>query len=264
MSKKNHKPLVFDNLTTSYSYSIYHDFIESYLPSGFLNINEEDPLMQKLGELMTENNQMLIIMDLTKIEIIYTSKQSMEMLGVDPATNTPLEMLNRVHPDDLERFGMGRSKLLDLDKDLLLAHKGSALLSTNIRMQKPDQSYADHLFQCYMFFSPTPHEAVYYMQVNTNIDAYPIKKDSFHYYVGNDISLFRFPDEELLSYGHHLTAREFEILKLVATGLTSSEVAENLFLSLHTVNTHRRNILEKYKKNHISDVIFELMSQGLL
>lgn len=38
----------------------------------------------------------------------------------------------------------------------------------------------------------------------------------------------------------------------------------NLFLSLHTVNTHRRNILEKYKKTHISDVIFELMAQGLL
>ena len=153
---------------------------------------------------------------------------------------------------------------MNIDKDLLLSHKGSALLSTNIRMQKPDQSYANHLFQCYMFYSPTPHKAVYYIQVNTNIDAYPIKKDSFHYYVGNDISLFRFPDEELLSYGHHLTTREFEILKLVATGLTSSEVAENLFLSVHTVNTHRRNILGKYKKKHISDVVFELMAQGLL
>lgn len=91
-----------------------------------------------------------------------------------------------------------------------------------------------------------------------------MKKDSFHYYVGNDISLFKFPDENLLLHGHLLTAREFEVLKQVASGLTSSEVAKNLFLSLHTVNTHRRNILEKYKKAHISDVIFELMSQGLL
>lgn len=60
--------------------------------------------------------------------------------------------------------------------------------------------------------------------------------------------MFKFPDEDLLNYGHHLKNREFEVLKLVATGLTSSEIAKNLFLSLHTVNTHRRNILEKYKK----------------
>lgn len=264
MATKKHNFTVFDNMTTSYNYSIYHDFIESYLPTGFLDINEQDPLMQSLGKMMAENDQMLIIMDLTEIKIVYTSIRSMEMLGIDAATNTPLEMLNRVHPDDLERFGMGRSKLLNIDKDLLLSHKGSALLSTNIRMQKPDKSYADHLFQIYMFYSPTPHKAVYAVQVNTNIDYCPLKNDNFHYYVGNDISLFRFPDEELLSHGHDLTAREFEILKLVATGLTSSEIAKKLFLSLHTVNTHRRNILEKYKKNHISDVIFDFMQQGLL
>lgn len=264
MSKKNNKFSALSTVISPYNYSIYHDFIESYLPSGFLNINEEDPLMKALGKVMTENDQMLIIMDLTKVTMLYTSMQSMKMLGVDPDNNTPLEMLNRVHPDDLERFGMGRAKLMNLDKDLLLSHKGSALLSTSIRMRKPDQSYANHLFQCYLFYSPLPHKSVYYLQVNTNIDCYQIKKGTFHYYVGNDISLFRFPDEELLNYGHHLTAREFEILKLVAKGLASSEIAKKLFLSLNTVNTHRRNILEKYKKGNISDVIFELMSQGIL
>jgi len=264
MSKKNNKFTALSTLTSPYNYSIFHDFIESYLPSGFLNINEEDPVMKALEKVMTENDQMLIVMDLTEVKMLYTSKQSIKMLGVDPDNNTPLEMLNRVHPDDLERFGMGRAKLMNLDKDLLLSHKGSALLSTNIRMRKPDQSYVNHLFQCYMFYSPFPHKSVYYVQVNTNIDCYPIKKGSFHYYVGNDISLFRFPDAELLNYGHDLTSREFEILKLVAQGLTSSEIARNLFLSLNTVNTHRRNILEKYKKPHISDVVFDLMSQGLL
>ena len=32
-----------------YSYNIYFDFIESYLPSGFLNINADDPIMQQTG-----------------------------------------------------------------------------------------------------------------------------------------------------------------------------------------------------------------------
>jgi len=42
-----------------------------------------------------------------------------------------------------------------------------------------------------------------------------------------------------------LTRREFEILKLIAEGLTSKEIAEKLFLSLSTVNSHRMNMMKK-------------------
>lgn len=264
MSKKSHKQAAVQSSLNPYSYAIFHDFIESYLPSGFQNINDSDPIMQLLNGLMDENDQMLIAMDLTATKIIFTSRQSLKMLGVDPAANTTGEMLSRVHPDDLERFGRGRAKLMSLDKDLLLAHQGSALLSTDIRMRRPDQQYSNLLFQCYMFYSTLPHESVYYIQVNTNIDWCKMKKDTQHYYVGNDISLFRFPDEDLLEMGHHFTCREMEILKLISSGLNSDEIAEKLFISVHTVNTHRSNILQKANKHHISEAIFELMTQGLI
>ena len=42
-----------------------------------------------------------------------------------------------------------------------------------------------------------------------------------------------------------LSAREITILKHVATGLTNKQIAEKLFLSLHTVTTHRKNIGNK-------------------
>lgn len=42
-----------------------------------------------------------------------------------------------------------------------------------------------------------------------------------------------------------LTAREIEIVKCIAMGLASKEIADKLFLSVHTVNTHRRNICSK-------------------
>ena len=124
-------------LKIPYSYNIYHDFIESYLPSGFLNIDSQDPIICKLESLMEENDQMLIVMDLTQLTIIYTSKRSMDMLGIEPETNDPLKMMSKVHPEDLHRFGLGRSKLMDLDKNLYIAHKGAALLSTDIRMLRP-------------------------------------------------------------------------------------------------------------------------------
>ncbi|MDR2824403.1 MAG: LuxR C-terminal-related transcriptional regulator, partial [Prevotellaceae bacterium] len=42
-----------------------------------------------------------------------------------------------------------------------------------------------------------------------------------------------------------ISTREKEIITLVAKGLTNKEIADKLFLSLHTVITHRRNIARK-------------------
>lgn len=42
-----------------------------------------------------------------------------------------------------------------------------------------------------------------------------------------------------------LTSREREILQLIAEGLTTKEIADHVFLSIKTVETHRRNIMEK-------------------
>lgn len=42
-----------------------------------------------------------------------------------------------------------------------------------------------------------------------------------------------------------LSEREFEIIQLLSTGLSSEEIAGKMFLSRHTIDTHRRNILSK-------------------
>lgn len=42
-----------------------------------------------------------------------------------------------------------------------------------------------------------------------------------------------------------LTSRELEVLKLIAAGYSSKKMAEALFVSIHTINTHRKNILRK-------------------
>ncbi len=42
-----------------------------------------------------------------------------------------------------------------------------------------------------------------------------------------------------------LSQREITILKMIVTGLTHQEIADKLFLSVHTVNTHRKNINKK-------------------
>ena len=42
-----------------------------------------------------------------------------------------------------------------------------------------------------------------------------------------------------------LSDREIEIIQAIADGLSSGEIARKLFISVHTVKTHRKNILKK-------------------
>ena len=51
--------------------------------------------------------------------------------------------------------------------------------------------------------------------------------------------------EEMSAENDSLSSREKEILVLVVQGMTNKEIAEKLFLSTHTVITHRRNIVRK-------------------
>ena len=52
-----------------------------------------------------------------------------------------------------------------------------------------------------------------------------------------------------------LTRREKEVLELIAEGMTNAEVAEKLFISVTTVDTHRKNLLAKFEAKNIAALI---------
>ena len=52
-----------------------------------------------------------------------------------------------------------------------------------------------------------------------------------------------------------LTAREIEIIRLIADGMTNHEIAKRLFLSIVTVDTHRKNMLAKLQLKNTASLI---------
>lgn len=52
-----------------------------------------------------------------------------------------------------------------------------------------------------------------------------------------------------------LTKREQQILKFIAEGITSSQIADMLFISIITVETHRRNLLQKFKAKNMIELV---------
>ncbi|MBG8555230.1 response regulator [Hymenobacter guriensis] len=61
-----------------------------------------------------------------------------------------------------------------------------------------------------------------------------------------------------------LSARELEILELIGEGLTSGEIADQLFTSKRTVETHRLNILDKLQVKNTAALIKYAVRQGLI
>jgi DNA-binding NarL/FixJ family response regulator len=61
-----------------------------------------------------------------------------------------------------------------------------------------------------------------------------------------------------------LTKREKEILKLIAEGFSSQEIADKLFISLRTVETHRLNINQKLNVKNTAGLVKEAIKRGLI
>ena len=61
-----------------------------------------------------------------------------------------------------------------------------------------------------------------------------------------------------------VTRREKEILNLIADGLTNNEIAIKLFLSVTTVDTHRKNLLAKFEAKNMASLIKMAMQMGMI
>jgi len=52
-----------------------------------------------------------------------------------------------------------------------------------------------------------------------------------------------------------ITRREKEVLEFIASGLTNNEIAKKLFISVSTVDSHRKNILVKFEAKNIASLV---------
>lgn len=250
------------NMQVSKEYSLLFQFIDKYLPVGFEEVNSEDPLLLEVDELMTRNRQYFYIADMVGWNILYASNSVRMLLGVAPSEFNPAFQFSITHPDDIQRHTVARSKMIQLSSELYAQENNYFLLSSNLRYKSANSNYINFLNQCYAFTRPLPKSGSYCLFVNTDIDWYGTIKHGNHYYLGKDLSYFRLPDKELILTGCIFSNREFEIVQLIRKGMESRAIAEKLFISSHTVDTHRRNILKKTNFSSTSELIINLQESG--
>ena len=75
----------------------------------------------------------------------------------------------------------------------------------------------------------------------------------------NDIDFESFSCEPVI-----LSIRENEIIILISEGLTNGQIAEQLFLSNHTINTHRKNIMAKLGVKNTAGIVMYAVKTNLI
>jgi DNA-binding NarL/FixJ family response regulator len=61
-----------------------------------------------------------------------------------------------------------------------------------------------------------------------------------------------------------LSRREIEIVERICRGQTANEIASGLFLSVHTVNTHRKNIFRKVGVRSNAELVYHAISTSMV
>lgn len=73
----------------------------------------------------------------------------------------------------------------------------------------------------------------------------------------------KIPNEKTLA-ALNITPREYEVLQLIANGLSNQEIAGQLFLSLNTIKTHTSNLFSKLDVQRRTQAIQKAKELGLL
>jgi DNA-binding NarL/FixJ family response regulator len=84
-------------------------------------------------------------------------------------------------------------------------------------------------------------------------------------YYSNELMELLFDVGEKKNQGEdngHLTGSELEIVRLIAEGLTTKEIAARKFISFHTVITHRKNIFRKLGVSSVSELLMYAIKSG--
>lgn len=72
------------------------------------------------------------------------------------------------------------------------------------------------------------------------------------------------PNTDNLSSREQPSEREIDILKAMAEGYTSKEIAERLFISENTVEAHRKSLFYKLGARNVANLIYKAIERGYI
>ena len=207
------------------------------------------------------------IIDFFDMSLSHISPSIYEMHDFNPETLTFNDVLGAIHPEDIEFVVKAENFLTkffmeNVSRDKLLRYK----ISYCHRARLKNGEYALFNHQALMLTMDDNGGYGKSLNIHTRID----HLSNFNTYKISLIGLHGEPSFMNMSLDGNMdqvteySKREVDILKLVANGFSNNEIADKLFISVNTVQKHRKNILAKSNVKNTVELIKNCVLQGII
>lgn len=220
----------------------------------------------------SENRALYLVSCFNRPEIIYLSKEFETITGYSCGyyINRGIEFwFSIIHPADVQAVA---NVITKAQYEMTVTEQAPATpLVLEYRIKKADGSWAwiremksivsyregkkDHILGC--FINITAEKEMEHEVIQDILE----KESSINHLLEVAAS---YKDAISTNATVEITGREKEVLSLIASGLSTKEIADRLFISINTVETHRRHLLEKFNVKNSTELIKEAYQQYLL
>ena len=192
--------------------------------------------MEKITIVLADDHD--ILMD--GIESILNDSAHLQVVGKASSANAAEDLVQKLQPDLLlTDISMGEVSGLSLTKNIMQKFPQTKIIVLSMH---DDMQHVSSLLEAgalgYLLKNvkqPELFEAIEHVMAGRQYTQQMLA-----------VSYTRFNQQKKEGRKNsQLTPREIEIIKLIANEMTSAEISRELFLSEHTVETHRKNIIRK-------------------
>ncbi len=205
--------------------------------------------------------QCLYIMNFQKQEIVF-QKGIKEVLGYEPHEFTFDLALNYYHPEDQDMLNRLLKATIAFSRENNVNENVGYYISSRIKHK--DNSYRMILRQSNIYEVDGEGNMISNLSLLTDISFLNLSKQVQWEFKAPGLDSKKFRKYIMKEYTNFFSVRELEILKLLKDGSTSENVAKKLNISKHTVDGHRRKMLEKSNCSNTIELINFGKMNGLI
>lgn len=202
-------------------------------------------------------NQYLYFINFTTSEVPFY-KNLDKVLGYTEKIDLPL-LMKIVHPDDIQMVSKVSQATLAYLMKTKIKDKFAINLTIANRMRKKDGSYIKILRHMTVVDTDKDGNVLSSVAICSVISDIKSSDEVTYKLEGPNSHIFYEILEELIDIHSRpeLTDREIEIIRLLAKGNSSKEIANELFISHNTVTTHRKNMMNKLEAANVVDLVLK-------
>lgn len=228
-------------------------------------LDEHFAIDKKLLQIFHLGNYYYFILNVRDGELDLISDEVTSVLGYEKSLCTANFLLNNIHPEDQPYFLNYEVKVGEFFAKLKYEQIPNYKISYDYRMRKKDGEYIRILQQVIVINFDEEGRLLRSFGIHTDISHIKAQGKPSLSFIGlnGEPSFYNIEVKPVYKlHPFHLTNREQQVLCLIVNGEKSEQIAKALHISKQTVDSHRKNILEKTEAKNTADLISKAILNG--